>query len=74
MTGRRISEALDFDTACCGPDATDLARPDSMGGTIISRTGQLRSGIDKLLSASPGSQRSWFGISSSPWRQGLWRS
>jgi len=41
--------------ALYGPDAADLARPDSMGGTIIGRTGQLRSGIDKLLGASPRS-------------------
>jgi hypothetical protein len=41
--------------ALYAPDAADLARPVSMGGTIIGRTAQLRSGIEGLLSASPRS-------------------
>ena len=41
--------------ALYAPDSTDLARPTSMGGTIIGRTGQLRTSIDSVLSASPRS-------------------
>ena len=41
--------------ALYGPDSADLGKPVSMGGTIIGQTGQLRSGIEDLLSASPRS-------------------
>jgi hypothetical protein len=37
--------------ALYGPDSADLARPTSMGGTIISRSSQLRNGIESLLGA-----------------------
>jgi hypothetical protein len=45
---RQYGTTWDF-FAVYGPDATDLARPTSMGGTIIGRSGQLRSSIEPLL-------------------------
>jgi len=37
--------------AVYGPEATDLAKPSSMGRTIISRSSQLKSSVEPLLNA-----------------------
>ena len=50
LTGRG-APTWDF-YALYPPDALELGKPSSMGGTIISRRGQLQSALDPLLAAS----------------------